>query len=32
MPFEPCRHTWTPIYDKDGNIIGRICTKCGTTE
>ena len=26
-----CSHTYTPIYDDDGNIIGRICTKCGAS-
>lgn len=24
-----CQHRWEPIYDNEGNIIGRICTKCG---
>jgi hypothetical protein len=31
-PFQPCVHNWTPIYDDDDNIIGRVCTKCGTKE
>lgn len=25
----PHKHYWTPIYDKEGEIVGRICTECG---
>lgn len=25
-------HTWSVAYDAEGEIIGRICLKCGTVE
>lgn len=25
-------HAWTPTYDDDGNITGRICTRCSLSE
>jgi hypothetical protein len=30
-PGKPHKHTWTPIFDDDGNIIGKVCTNitCG---
>lgn len=29
LPSKCPPHIWTPLYDKDRNIIGRVCTKCG---
>lgn len=28
-PGKPHKHTWTPLGDEEGNITGRVCTKCG---
>ena len=37
-PFIPPGHgtpwcpNWTPLYDDEGNIVGRVCTACGVQE
>lgn len=25
-------HKWQPVYDSEGNIKGKICTRCSATE
>ena len=33
MPYIKCPpHNWVILYDDDGNIIGRFCTKCNLQE
>lgn len=32
LPVKCPPHMWEPTYDAEGNIIGRICLKCGTVE
>ena len=34
-PAQMCKdlgHDWTPIYDDDGNITGKICLRCSTEQ
>jgi|HigsolmetaAR206D_1030411.scaffolds.fasta_scaffold66049_1 hypothetical protein len=32
LPVQCPPHIWTPLYDDDREIIGRICIKCGKEE
>lgn len=32
MGNKPCSHDWIATYDEEGNIIGRVCPKCGAVE
>lgn len=32
LPSKCPPHIWTPIYNDEREIIGRICTKCGKQE
>lgn len=32
LPTKCPPHIWVPTYDAEGDIIGRICTKCGARE
>lgn len=32
LPVKCPPHMWEPTYDAEGEIIGRICIKCGAVE